>query len=229
MLLDSKTPAMSDPRSSSCAWLRSWIGPASIAGLVSVSTFILLLCPCDRPAGSFYSASSMVSALYTINLNPDFTLALSASSLALTNGLQATTTLSVNGFNGFNGVTSFACSGLPAGATCAFSPTTLTGSGSTTLTISDPVSAMNTRPADSRYIALASLVALFACSRIRRRRISWLVLLFWAVSFFALNGCGGGGSGESRTGPVTKTYSVNVTGTSGTISHSASLTLTVTQ
>ena len=46
---------MRDPRRNFSAWLRSWIGLASIAGLIGASTFVLLLCPCDRPAGSFYS------------------------------------------------------------------------------------------------------------------------------------------------------------------------------
>jgi hypothetical protein len=55
MLLDSETPGMRDPRYNSSASLRSWVGVMSIAGLISVSTFVLLLCPCDRPAGSFYS------------------------------------------------------------------------------------------------------------------------------------------------------------------------------
>ncbi len=32
-----------------------WLSYASIAALVSASTFILLLCPCDRPGGSAYS------------------------------------------------------------------------------------------------------------------------------------------------------------------------------
>jgi len=55
MLLDSESPGMRDPRRNFSAWLRSWIGLASIAGLIGASTFVLLLCPCDRPAGSFYS------------------------------------------------------------------------------------------------------------------------------------------------------------------------------
>jgi hypothetical protein len=55
MLLDSQSPGMRDPRYDSSASLRSWIGLVSIAGLMSASTFVLLLCPCDRPAGSFYS------------------------------------------------------------------------------------------------------------------------------------------------------------------------------
>jgi hypothetical protein len=56
MLLDSESSGRRDPRYNLRAWLRSWIGLASIAGLISASTIVLLLCPCDRPAGSFYSA-----------------------------------------------------------------------------------------------------------------------------------------------------------------------------
>jgi hypothetical protein len=55
MLLDSESPGMRDPRHTSGPALRSWIGLASIAGLISASTFVLLLCPCDRPTGSFFS------------------------------------------------------------------------------------------------------------------------------------------------------------------------------
>ena len=55
MLPDSESPGMRDPRYNPSASLRSWIELASIAGLVSASTIVLLLCPCDRPAGSFYS------------------------------------------------------------------------------------------------------------------------------------------------------------------------------
>jgi len=55
MLLDSESPGMRDPHYNSSASLRSWIELASIAGLVSASTIVLLLCPCDRPAGSLYS------------------------------------------------------------------------------------------------------------------------------------------------------------------------------
>jgi hypothetical protein len=55
MILDSESPGMRDPRSNSSASRRSWIELASIAALISASTFVLLLCPCDRPAGSLYS------------------------------------------------------------------------------------------------------------------------------------------------------------------------------
>jgi hypothetical protein len=55
MFLDSESPGMRDPRYGSSASLRSRVGLVSIAGLISASTFVLLLCPCDRPTGSIHS------------------------------------------------------------------------------------------------------------------------------------------------------------------------------
>jgi len=55
MLLDSESSGMRDQRNNSSAWLRCRVAVVLIAGLISASTSVLLLCPCDRPAGSFYS------------------------------------------------------------------------------------------------------------------------------------------------------------------------------
>jgi hypothetical protein len=50
-------------------------------------------------------------------------------------GNSAQYTVTVTGSNGFDGTVSFGVSGLPSGVTGSFNPTTVTGSGSTTLTI----------------------------------------------------------------------------------------------
>ncbi len=51
-------------------------------------------------------------------------------------GMSTTTTVTLTPNNGFTGTVTFSCSGLPAGASCSFSPTSvLNGSGTTTLTI----------------------------------------------------------------------------------------------
>ena len=51
-------------------------------------------------------------------------------------GTSTTTTVTLTPNNGFTGTVTFSCSGLPAGANCSFSPTTVSGgSGTTTLTI----------------------------------------------------------------------------------------------
>ncbi len=59
-------------------------------------------------------------------------------------GTSTTTTVTLTPNNGFTDTVSFSCSGLPAGASCAFSPTSVSGgSGTTTLTIQ---TAANTTP-----------------------------------------------------------------------------------
>jgi subtilase family serine protease len=76
-------------------------------------------------------AFAMAQALspFSVSATP-----LSPASIAA--GTSTTTTITVTPNNGFTGTVSFSCSGLPAGASCSFSPTTVTGgSGSTQLTI----------------------------------------------------------------------------------------------
>jgi hypothetical protein len=67
--------------------------------------------------------------------SPDFSLGMSPSSDSIAPGASANYTVMVTALNGFNGVVSFGASGLPSGSTFGFNPTTITGSGSTTLTV----------------------------------------------------------------------------------------------
>jgi uncharacterized membrane protein len=68
--------------------------------------------------------------------NPDFSLAVSPSSQSLQPGGKATFSATITGLNGFSGVTNLSASGLPSGATASFSPSSVTGSGTSQLTIS---------------------------------------------------------------------------------------------
>lgn len=68
-----------------------------------------------------------------VNLpTPDFTLSASPSTAS---GATVTTSVLVGAVNGFSGSVALSASGLPTGASAAFSPTSLTGSGSSTLTL----------------------------------------------------------------------------------------------
>jgi hypothetical protein len=67
---------------------------------------------------------------------PDFSLSQTPGSQIVTAGATVTYNITVSPMAGFNGAVSFTAVGLPAGATAAFSPTSITGSGSTTLSIS---------------------------------------------------------------------------------------------
>src|SRR5205807_2027272 len=70
------------------------------------------------------------------NPTPDFTVSASPTSLSVTQGTSGSTTISTAVSGGFNSAISLSASGLPAGVTASFSPTSFgaPGSGSSTLT-----------------------------------------------------------------------------------------------
>lgn len=67
----------------------------------------------------------------------DFGMSTSPTSLGVSQGAQATETVTVSGFNGFNSFVNLSISGLPSGVTATFSPTSLMppGNGSATSTL----------------------------------------------------------------------------------------------
>ncbi len=190
---------------------------------------------------SGYTSSAVATATYTINLPPpDFSLAISPTSLTIVTGQDGTTTISVTPQNGFSAAVSFACSGLPSGASCSFSPATVTPSGaaaSTTVTVATSAAAAALRSDPRPFFPGATLAAVLCCLGWRRRRRLQVVLTL-AVGVLVLavmTGCGSGGSGGSASGgsgsptptvqPTTST--VTVTATAGTLQHTATFTLTV--
>ena len=95
--------------------------------------------------GTTISAATPVSQSFMVTAAPSFALSSSAASVSVTppicilafcfGGINATDTLTVTPANGFTGSVSFAVSGLPSGVTASFSPATVSGSGSTRLTL----------------------------------------------------------------------------------------------
>jgi hypothetical protein len=181
-----------------------------------------------------YAASSVATAMYTINLPPTFALAESANALTIISSGQGTVTLTVTPQNGFKSAVSFTCSGLPAGAACKFSPITVTptsGAATTTLTISSAAqSAALSSGSTNRApeIAVALLIGLYGLRR-RRKLLAPAVFLGLGLGLNLLTACGGsGGNSSAGTGGSTPTVSaVTVTATSGALQQSVKLTLTV--
>ena len=67
---------------------------------------------------------------------PDFSIAASPASQTVTQGGGTSYTATVTASGGFTGVVSFSVSGLPSGASGSFNPTSVTGSGASTLSVS---------------------------------------------------------------------------------------------
>jgi N-acetylneuraminic acid mutarotase len=181
-----------------------------------------------------YFNSAVASATYTI-ATPDFSIAPSPSSFTVTAGQSGTTKITVTPLYGFNSAVSFTCSGLPTGATCSFSPSTVTppGTTSTALTVTTSASSASLRRNSLPWLPGSALATALCCLGCKKRRRFQLLLLL-AVSTACLSffvGCGGGGSsgggggGGGQRQPVIST--VTVTATSGSLSHTTTFTLTV--
>jgi sugar lactone lactonase YvrE len=163
-------------------------------------------------------------------------------------------TLSPTGSATFPAAITLSASGLPAGATATFSPATIAaGAGSTTvtLTIQLPQTAASLQPGGlnaatrqlvatnsprSKHVsrlplfALALLLLPFAGNmrRAGKKLIQTLPLLLFAIvgisAAACMTGCGGNATSTNTT-PVT--YTIQVTGTAGALSHSMDVTLIV--
>jgi Domain of unknown function (DUF1929)/PKD domain len=76
----------------------------------------------------------------TVNPAPDFSISASPSSESTAQGGNAPYTVSVGALNGFTDTVNFSVSGLPSGASASFVPASITGSGSSTLTVTTSAS-----------------------------------------------------------------------------------------
>lgn len=157
----------------------------------------------------------------TFNLSASSQVASIASA-----GASAAMTISVAPANSFTGMVSLNCSGLPVSATCSFTNNQLTVSASapstTILTLQTSAGG-----GSKGYIATALLLPFGALLALRRRRIVGLrilgvfVVLLASVSLLA--GCGSNGMPPTPAG----TSNVTVTATSGSITQSFVVALTV--
>jgi hypothetical protein len=175
--------------------------------------------------------SAVATAAYTINIpTPNFTVTVSPASLTIAPGQTGTATLSVAPQNGFGGATTFSCTGLPTGATCAFAPATVTPNGApatSTLTVTAPstTSAQNTKsgslPGELPGGATLAIALCFLGYKKRRHFPSLLIVAGAFLGTTVLIGCGG----SSKPNAVTST--VSVVATSGVIQQTVPLSITI--
>jgi hypothetical protein len=85
-----------------------------------------------------------------VNSAPDFSISGTPSSQTVTAGNNTTYTVNIGALNGFSGSVALTATGLPTGATATYNPTSVTGSGSSTLTITTA----NSTPAGTNTLTL---------------------------------------------------------------------------
>ncbi len=224
----------------SCAIAPANIVPSSsgVPFAVSVSSASAQKYPFDidalgtDPAAIAHSASLTFTALPSQTF--DFAMSATPSSVAVARGRTALFSVAVDPNTGsFPNNVSVSCSGLPALTLCSFNPAqVLSGSGSSVVTIS-----MSTTAPSSAAVLLTSVplagILLLPVSLARRRKLSRLLLLAGiALTLVScgggLQGNGGGGGGGGNPGTKPGDYTITITATCGTVTHSTTVTLTVT-
>jgi Bacterial Ig-like domain (group 3)/FG-GAP-like repeat len=168
---------------------------------------------------------------------PSFSISASPASHSVYTGEAASYTVTVTPGPVFTLPVSLTCGQLPAGATCTFSPATITGgSGSATLVVQTaaPSRAATTSVVSHPYrlVALAGLLLLFIPRRWRRFHNRWtmfLAILACLIAGAAFSGCSGpiSLSGGTPTGTQTITINGTVTYDSQTLTHTTTVTLNV--
>lgn len=166
---------------------------------------------------------------------PSFGFSAVTSAITVQNGSSVPTIISVAPTYGFNGTVKLTCTGLPAGASCTFLPAQITASpnspSTAILTIKTSSSmAMLDHPRGSvAGIATAVLLPFASFIVFYRRRSPALRNLFGAVllcaitfaAFGAITGC------SNSTATPAGTSKVTITATSGSVSQSTNIALTV--
>jgi len=115
--------------------------PASVSGSGSSTLTVntTSLTPTDTYPITITATSGTLQHTAQVSLivgTSDFSLSATPSSRTVAQNSYTTYSVTLSPQGGFNGVVTFATSGLPAGATATFNPTSLTGSGTTSMLIS---------------------------------------------------------------------------------------------
>lgn len=176
------------------------------------------------------------TVLFTLS-NSDFGVSSSTPALIIPHGQSASITLTLTSINNFTQPISFSCSGLSTGATCGFSPKTVTPQGAavtTTLTVS-VAPAVSYQRKGNRPWGRMRLVFVFCLLGIGLRKGRKLTTVFLLVAVITLGAlllsCGGGFAPVSgvanQTSANSATSTVTVTASSGQLQHRTSFVLTM--
>jgi hypothetical protein len=215
-------------------------GPLNATGVATFSTTTLpagsnsITASYGGDANNGPSTSTAVTVTVAGASTPAYAMTVSSATLNLTAGQASTLTVTLTPANGFNSAISLSCSGLPSGATCTFSPASVTPSGgpvtSTVSVMAPSQSALlpNRAPAGTPQERLAfgwvmpwGFISLLGLGRARKRsRIGeWSFRVALGASLIAgslwVAGCGGGSSSMSGGGgnntPTTTTFTLTIT------------------
>jgi hypothetical protein len=180
-------------------------------------------------------------------MGQDFSLGASQSSQTINPGQTASYTVTLSPAGGFSQSVALSCSGAPAQSTCTVSPSSVTLTGASSTAVSVIVGTMSSGvpgpgwggfrrfvPVNLgllAFVLLASLWLKCVCRQPSRRPALFCCSALFLVCVAMLVAACGGGSGSTKSGVASGTYSMTVTGTFGTgsttLSHNLKLSLVV--
>jgi len=219
--------------------------------------------------GSFNWRTRIASFKFASCGTPDYTVAASPASHSVVQGSSTSYTVTVTPSGAFTGTVSFSVSGLPAGAAATFNPTSVPGSGTSTMSVTTSsttptgsypltiagTSGTLTHTASVTLVVTAPVTPNFSLSAspasqsvVQGASTSYTVTITPSGGFtgsvtLSASGLPAGAAASFAPNPATSTstmsvttssttptgsYPLTITGTSGTLSHTASVTLIVT-
>ena len=206
------------PASGASATLSATTATTNASGIATVTA------TANNTAGAYNITASAPngSSTATFSLtNSDFQIAAAAGTLSVPRGSSATDVITLTALGGFNGTVTFGCQGLPAGATCTFTPATVTPAAATaitTMTVAASQTASLRLPVGGGSIVACALLACF----IRRRKyFNALAIIASVTALISLTACG------SSTHKQPTTASVTVTASVGSVQRTTTVTLEI--
>jgi hypothetical protein len=163
------------------------------------------------------------TVLATFGPAPGFTIALNPASATVPAGSGATAAITVTPTGGFSGTVTYSCSGAPSKATCSINGATL----NITTTAATTSSGFGGPGLVGALIGCLALLTL--PRRNLRRALSVATLLF--VVLAGMSACQSLGTASTKSisipGTPVGTYTLTITGTSGSTASAASFVLNV--
>jgi hypothetical protein len=182
----------------------------------------------DYAGDSNYLPSSANAMSQTVMGQPDFTLAFNSPSGAVKQGDSWLSPVTVKGINGFDGEVTLTCGSLPLKTSCDFTPAKVTATAQgvpSTLRLGTIATTVQTAGMATMVFGLFGVV--LAPPKRRKHRVLCVIAILVFCAGMVACGAASGMRYIQTDGTPKGTYNITVTGISGQITHSGTVTVTV--